>query len=93
MARVTIRVECDGGSTTEITEQSAVAIYGGEQAAILAQEAFVRTCRSLGVREETPAQPDPEPPASAPATTQDTTGEQAEASVAEALSKTNRKAA
>ncbi len=58
MARVTIRVECDGGSTTEITETSIAAVYGGPQAALLVQEAFVRTCRSLGVADRDEPTPD-----------------------------------
>lgn len=66
MARVTIRVECDGGSTTEIVEQSLASIYGGEQAALLVREAFVRVCGSLGVQPQNPAPVEAAPRAAVP---------------------------
>lgn len=61
MARVLIRVECDGGSDTEIVECSLMPVHGGQQAALLVQEAFLRTCRALGVVEAPEPQPQAEP--------------------------------
>jgi hypothetical protein len=58
---VTIYVECDGGSTTEITEHSMLPIHDGPTAALLVQEAFLRTCRALGVVEQQAPAPDPPP--------------------------------
>lgn len=68
MARVLIRVECDGGSDTEIVECSLMPVHGGQQAALLVQEAFLRTCRALGVVEAPPEPPEPQPPAEAAVT-------------------------
>jgi len=69
MARVTIRVECDGGSDTEIVECSLMPVHGGQQAALLVQEAFLRTCRALGVVEAPTAEPEPQPPSETTTTT------------------------
>lgn len=53
MARVTVHLECDGGSDMTFTETSAIAVYGGQQAALLVQEAFLKVCRALGVTSDT----------------------------------------
>lgn len=60
MARVTIRVEREGGSTIKIEELSVMPLFTDEQTLMLVQEAFIRTCRALGVVERPePPQPDP----------------------------------
>lgn len=63
MARVTITVEREGGSTVTIEEQSAVPLFTDEQCGRLAQEAFLRTLGALGVALSPPPSPDPDLPA------------------------------
>jgi hypothetical protein len=60
MAKVTLRIELDGGADVEITERSTLPIFGGPDAVLLAQEAFVKLARVYGVGMGGPV---PEPPA------------------------------
>ncbi len=59
MTSVTIRVEREGGSVIKVTERSAFPLHTDDQTVLLVQEAFIRTCRALGVRDQAPPQPDP----------------------------------
>lgn len=59
MARVTITVECEGGSVITVDERSAYPLHTDDQTVLLVQQAFIRTCRALGVREESRPEPDP----------------------------------
>lgn len=49
MAKVTIHIVCDGGSEVIIKESSAIAIYGGDNAALLVNEAYLKALRTLGM--------------------------------------------
>ncbi len=91
MARVTICVDLEGGSTVKVTEQSAFPLHTDDQTVMLVQQAFIRTCRALGVRDQ--PDPAPAPPAERAVTAQAAPGEETGEMVAEAPSKTNRKAA
>lgn len=63
MAKAVVRIELDGGADVEITERSTLPIFGGPDAVLLVQEAFVKLARVYGVGM---GGPEPEPAATAP---------------------------
>lgn len=58
MAIAIMRLELDGGKIIDIQEKSQLAVYGGGDAVLLAQEAFITAVRAIGVAVSAPA---PEP--------------------------------
>lgn len=56
MAKVTLRVEFDGGRRMEFVEVSLLPIHGGTDAVMLAQGAMESLARASGIRVPTPEQ-------------------------------------